>query len=170
MFICLVYFQDGYDPYRVMTYNSCDVIIICFCVTNQKSLENIKHKWMLELELHAPHTPFVLVGTKTDLRNAMTTKDNRMADHPWINEPINDKKEQYILAKEGQKTAKRLGAHCYMECSALHHEGVGEVFKQVHDVVATTDSHPGWKKHRRSWREQVKDVITSLFCGLKRIH
>ncbi len=59
--------QD-YDRLRPLSYNNTDVFIVCFSVVSPTSFASVFEKWIPELRHHAPHTPFVLLGTQTDLR------------------------------------------------------------------------------------------------------
>jgi len=40
-----------------------------FFLLDPESFENVRAKWHPEITRHCPNTPFLLVGTKLDLRN-----------------------------------------------------------------------------------------------------
>jgi Ras-related C3 botulinum toxin substrate 1 len=61
--------QEDYDRLRPLSYPSTDVFLICFSVDTLTSFENVKNKWYPEIQHHAPGVPFILVGTKLDVRN-----------------------------------------------------------------------------------------------------
>merc|ERR1719203_544043 len=61
--------QEDYDRLRPLSYPQTDVFLICFSVVSKASFENVKAKWVPEIEHHAPGVPLILVGTKSDLRN-----------------------------------------------------------------------------------------------------
>ena len=42
---------------------------MCFSVDSKNSYSNIKEKWIKEVREAAPKSPFILVMTKTDLRD-----------------------------------------------------------------------------------------------------
>merc|ERR1719479_621282 len=65
--------QEDYDRLRPLSYPQTDVFLVCFSVISQASFENVKTKWVPEIQHHAPGVPIVLVGTKSDLRNDDTT-------------------------------------------------------------------------------------------------
>ena len=46
-----------------------DVLLVCFSVTENWSLENAASKWIPEVRHHCPEAPIILVGTKADLRD-----------------------------------------------------------------------------------------------------
>lgn len=52
-----------------MSYPHTDVFLLCFSLVSSVSLENVKNKWYPEIQHHAPNVPFILVGTKLDLRD-----------------------------------------------------------------------------------------------------
>ena len=61
--------QEDYDRLRPLSYPQTDVFLLCFSITNPTSFENVRTKWYPEIASHAPGVPFILVGTKLDLRN-----------------------------------------------------------------------------------------------------
>lgn len=65
--------QEDYDRLRPLSYPQTDVFIICFSVVSRASFENVKSKWLPEIRHHAPGVPFILVGTKIDLREDEAT-------------------------------------------------------------------------------------------------
>jgi len=61
--------QEDYETIRITTcFPNTHVFILCFSVVHPDSFHNIKQKWLEELKKASPDTPFILVGTKTDLR------------------------------------------------------------------------------------------------------
>merc|ERR1712224_276319 len=60
--------QEDYDRLRPLSYPQTDVFLICFSIISPASFENVKTKWYPEIQHHAPGVPFILVGTKLDLR------------------------------------------------------------------------------------------------------
>ena len=109
--------QEDYDRLRPLSYPQTDVFLICFALTSNSSFENIRSKWHAEIQHHAPGVPFILVGTKLDLRDDQDTV-RRMAE----------KHQQPISFEKGQALANELGAYKYCECSALTQSGLKQVF------------------------------------------
>jgi cell division control protein 42 len=62
-------------------------------------------------------TPFLLVGTKIDLRT-------NLADV----ELLAKSKQKPITREQGERAAKQYGAHAYIECSSLTQENLKETF------------------------------------------
>ena len=96
------------DTLRPLAYPHTDVFLICFSVVDTASLANVQNIWVPEVTKHCPETPYLLVGTKIDLRE----------DAPTLRE-LKAKKEQPISSKEGTSMAKKVKAVKYVECSAL---------------------------------------------------
>ena len=73
--------QEDYDRIRPLSYPNTDVFLLCISLARPVSLMNARHRWVPELRHHAPDVPFVLVGTKQDirddLRGKITTKTTR---------------------------------------------------------------------------------------------
>ena len=84
---------------------------------------------MDEIRHFCPGVPWLLIGTRIDLRAAKDPK----AYKKW-NQPI--------ATKEGRAAAKRLGASAYIECSAFEQVNVNEVFEQVSNRIFNCVSIP----------------------------
>mmetsp|Transcript_17106 Transcript_17106/g.31015 ORF Transcript_17106/g.31015 Transcript_17106/m.31015 type:complete len:202 (-) Transcript_17106:180-785(-) len=110
------------DKLRPLSYPLTDCFILCFSTLNPKSLDNVKTKWLPELRRHAPKTPVILCGTKTDAR-----KDPEMLQR------LRAVNEVPVSAEIGQQVADELGLS-YLECSALTQQGLvshgGQIVKQ----------------------------------------
>lgn len=65
--------QEDYDRLRPLSYPQTDVFLICFSIISPASFENVRTKWHPEVKHHCPNTPFLLVGTKLDLRDDQET-------------------------------------------------------------------------------------------------
>lgn len=102
-----------------------DIFLVCFSVTDPDTLENVKNNWLSEIHELTPDAPFILVGTKTDLR-----------DDDEIKGALKVRGTEPTTLLQGIKLAKRMGAKEYVECSALNMIGVKGVFQTV---VMTTD-------------------------------
>jgi len=93
-------------------------------VVHPDSFYNVKQKWLEELKKSSPDTPFILVGTKTDLR-----------DKEEVVKKLAEKNKEPISAKEGKKRAKEIKAKLYMECNAKELGSVNEVFRSALKIV-----------------------------------
>jgi len=130
--------QDDYAQIRTTCYTKCqyDLFLLCFSTVHQDSFDNIKYKWIPELKNNVPNTPFILVGTKTDIRDA--------SPNP----------EEFITTKKGQKLAKEIRASTYLECSSRSPESVGKmVLDSIHAVVDPQNLKR--EKDKEKWRKQA---------------
>jgi Ras-related C3 botulinum toxin substrate 1 len=123
--------QEDYDRLRPLSYPQTDIFLICFSIISPPSLQNIKQKWRPEVAHHAGGVPFILVGTKSDLRNDREITD-RLREKNW--KPVSE--------KEGQDLANELGAYKYLECSALTQEGLKQVFDEAIRCVLINENAP----------------------------
>ena len=112
--------QEDYDRLRPLSYPQTDVFLICFSVISPASFENVKTKWHPEIQHHAPGVPFILVGTKSDLRDDEETlerlREKRLA-------PVEEGRAHGLI--------QELGGYKYLECSALTQKGLKTVFDEA---------------------------------------
>ncbi len=102
-------------------------LINCFSQFLPRPFENIKAKWHPEIQHHAPGVPFILVGTKLDLRDDQETIER-----------LREKRLAPITEAEGEQLRAELGAYKYLECSALTQRGLKLVFDEAIRCVLTT--------------------------------
>merc|ERR1712071_609582 len=81
-------------------------------------------KWPPEVRHFCPGKPIILIGTKMDLR-----------DDPATQEHLSQYGRKCVSFAEGEKLATRVGAHCYVECSALSGKNIETVFQAAVDAV-----------------------------------
>jgi small GTP-binding protein len=117
--------QEDYDRLRPLSYPKTDVFLLCFAVDNQAAFENIKNKWYPEIQHHAPGTPFIIVGTKIDLR----TTDSK-----------------FVVKAQGDSLKEELKGFKYLECSARTQEGLKQVFDEAIRCVLINQSNAEKKK------------------------
>jgi len=112
--------QEEYDRLRPLSYANANVFLLCFSVISPVSFENVSAKWYPELMHFCPDTPFILVGTKSDMKN----------DQAEINK-LREQGQSAITTEQGENLARKLGAIKYMECSAKTQENLKEVFDEA---------------------------------------
>eukprot|EP01122_Echinamoeba_exundans_P003901 TRINITY_DN1394_c0_g1_i1.p1 TRINITY_DN1394_c0_g1~~TRINITY_DN1394_c0_g1_i1.p1 ORF type:complete len:208 (-),score=28.55 TRINITY_DN1394_c0_g1_i1:172-795(-) len=140
--------QEEYDRLRALCYPQTDVFLMCFSLVDPPSFENIKQRWWPEIKHHCPDTPYVLVGTKLDLRD----------DEGVITE-LKKKGMAPIPTPQGEALSKEISATSYIECSALSQKGLKTVFDEAARAVVkanspadgngTTNGAPGEGKRRK---------------------
>ncbi|CAG9816797.1 unnamed protein product [Phaedon cochleariae] len=112
--------EEDYDRLRPLSYPRTNVVLICFSIDHQDSLQNVKLKWWPEIKHFLPYTPVILVGNKLDLRNdpGVLGRLGKTGSHP-------------VSQHAGEKMAKRIRADKYMECSAKYLLGVRAIFEEA---------------------------------------
>jgi len=120
--------QEDYDRLRPLSYPQTDVFLVCFSVISSSSFENVKTKWVPEIQHHAPNVPILLVGTKSDLRK----DDNTIKQ-------LQSRQQSMVTIESAQRMAKEIGAVNFLECSALTQEGLKQVFD---DAIRAAMSKP----------------------------
>ena len=117
--------NENWDSLRTLSYPKTDVFIVCYSVDSLCSLNKAVNKWVPEIRHHCPKAPFLLVGTKSDLRN--TKSDFKNA--PTSCSSVEDK-------------GKMLGAARVMECSAKTQAGLKDVFEEAIKVALAARPEP----------------------------
>lgn len=112
--------QEGYDRLRPLSYPQTQVFLICFAINSPVSFKHVETKWRPEVEHHCPGVPFIVVGTKGDIREDSKVLESMEAK----GKPL--RPFDHYMAE-----AKKIGAMRYMECSALKNVGLQEVFEEV---------------------------------------
>ncbi|XP_063443757.1 ras-related C3 botulinum toxin substrate 2-like [Mytilus trossulus] len=111
-----------------------DIFLICFSLDDSYSFQNVEYKWIPEIRHHCPFVPFILIGTKLDLRY-----ENKDAE----TEPSTQEKS-FVSYKDGYSLSNKLNAAGYIECSALTQKGVKSAFDEaVRTVLTTTNTKKG---------------------------
>ncbi|KAL2863827.1 Rho family protein [Aspergillus lucknowensis] len=121
------YKPEEYDRYRQYCYPNTDIILVCFSVAREASFYNVKDFWTDEIQTYRPETPWLLVGTKTDLRDAPGASEVKHFGRANV----------FIMPEEGRSAAKQLGASGYVECSSKEDLNVKEVFDEVRSTRST---------------------------------
>ena len=107
---------------RIEAYDGCHTVLVCFPVISRQAADVIRTRWLPELELYAPSIPYILVGTKADLRGDPETIE-RLGLYSIMSQ------------KEAATFAKSVGARAYVECSAIEHAGLNTVMERALEVA-----------------------------------
>jgi len=116
--------SDDYNQLRPLSYPGTDVFIICFNLVDMETYNNVKQKWHPEISHHNPKTPYILVGTKLDLR-----------DNHEVVDGLKSHNSEPISSEQGEKLCKEIGASKYLECSALSQKNLPQVFEEAVKTV-----------------------------------
>jgi len=112
--------QEDYARLRPLSYPQTDVFLVCFSIISRNSYENVENLWIPEIRHHCPDTPIILVGTKADLRGDRYSIETCKK----LGKPM-------VCTEEALRLQKQIGAHSYVECSALTHENIDAVFNEA---------------------------------------
>eukprot|EP01117_Protostelium_nocturnum_P010287 TRINITY_DN369_c0_g1_i1.p1 TRINITY_DN369_c0_g1~~TRINITY_DN369_c0_g1_i1.p1 ORF type:complete len:204 (+),score=55.35 TRINITY_DN369_c0_g1_i1:244-855(+) len=121
--------QEEYDRLRALCYPQTDVFLVCFSVVSPSSFDNIRLRWMPELNHHCPGTPTVLVGTKIDMRTDQAVIDG-----------LTQQNLSVITKDKGEALCRELKMTTYVEISALSQIGLKEVFEKATKIVVDKNS------------------------------
>lgn len=136
------------DRLRALSYPNTDVFIVCYSIVSPASLENVRKKWVPEIRQHCPNAPFLLVGTKSDLR-----EDSRTL------EKLKTNGVSPVTLDTATNMAEQLGAVGVIECSVITSLGLSRVFDET--VKAVIDAR--WWESRAAWlRRRQKQCCQML--------
>ncbi|RKP07094.1 P-loop containing nucleoside triphosphate hydrolase protein [Thamnocephalis sphaerospora] len=138
---------------RSLSYADTHVVILCFAVDQPKSLMHAVERWPRELAAFCPGVALILLATKCDLR-----------EDPMVEQRLAQQGEHPVTFEEGLEAAARIGAHRYLECSAMHDIGIGELFE--HAARIALDEKPRGARttqlrRRRTHRLSVKSWFSA---------
>lgn len=131
--------STDFDHVRPLSYKDTDVILLCFDVTNDASLDSISQKWMLEMFENVPGKPFLLVGCKSDLRNSS----------PGTPQKNGDEQVSPVTHPQAIKFAKTIKAADYMECSSKQmNDEIDRIFSAAARLGLGLNRRYSWKKKK----------------------
>lgn len=133
--------RDDFEPLRRRAYHKIDAVIFCYPVDNILSFERVKKFWVPELRKYTSKAPFVLVGTKKDLRDEAQDEkreiereltkeksDVEMAGRLRVEAEF---RGNFVSQERGKHMAHLLGAAGFYECSSLYRDTTREIFENV---------------------------------------
>lgn len=101
------------------------------------SFENVREKWLPEINHHCPGVSSIIVGTQIDLRDDIASIAK-----------LSKNRQKPITYESGERLAKELNAVKYLECSALTQRGLKDVFDEA--ILASIDPPKVAKRGRCS--------------------
>ena len=127
--------QEDYDRIRPLSYPSTDLFLVCYSILSHTSYENVKRKWIPEVQHYCPSAKIIVVGTRIDLR------DNVQALYR-----LNEQNLVPLTRNDGEALAKSFGVK-YVECSAYLKNSVKGVFDEA--IITCTQEDTAKKVLRR---------------------
>ena len=133
--------QEDYSSLRPLSYPMTDVFVVCYSIISRASFANVESSWLPEIRHYMPHTPIVLVGTKTDLRG-----------NDELEARLAQRKETMISAEEGRALMERQQLEAFCEISALTQKGLPEAMQTAIGCALnpTKKKNYGGKGQRRN--------------------
>lgn len=103
------------EKFCPLSWLDTDVFLVCYSIGAPTSLDNVAKKWLPAIRRCCANTPFLLVGTKSDLRDIKIVCEN----------------DTLVDFRTAEREGQENGASCVMECSALTAVGLREVFDKA---------------------------------------
>lgn len=110
--------QEDYDSVRPLSYKDTDLVLLCYSIEKSELLDNIKKKWVLEINNYCPGAGYFLVGLKKDIRGDSGFDQMKV-----------------VTEDEGMNIAREIKAVKFFECSAKTGENVNVIFDEVANYI-----------------------------------
>jgi len=118
--------QKEFDEVRQYVYHpGLDVFILCFSLVDRRTFEHCAQRWLAEMRDFDPEVPFVLIGTKADLRDQSVLQGSSAI-------------ARIVLTEEGVRFARRIGAAVYVEVSSRTGTNVERAFRAAAKAALST--------------------------------
>lgn len=112
--------------------DECAGFILFFCLL-RFLLTFSKTKWVPEISHHAPGIPYILVGTKIDLRS-LTDEQHVRTSEGYFRDSVSSSH-----ARTGKRMAEEVGARKYLEVSALAKVNIKELMHEGLSVAIESE-------------------------------
>eukprot|EP01084_Bolivina_argentea_P131381 231905_1 len=146
-------------------YGGTQIFVLCFAINNRESFNSVRDNWLPELTQHRAGIPYILCGTKSDLRNDLTLDTTA-----------------FVSAQEANEMKLDIGASEYMEISALTQdnlkslidESIRVVLNERLELVINNNANANIVQQRREfkcecdWREVLNESwqVCAFFVAL----
>ncbi|KAL4222531.1 Rho GTPase [Mactra antiquata] len=131
--------KDEYCRVRPLSYSDADIILLCYSIGSQESIDNVVSKWYPEIRENCPNQPIILVGCQRDLRDYKST------------EKIKKKDRTGVTYEQGMKAAKTIDAVMFTEVSA---KASKKSVKDVIEVAAMSSAGLKTEKKNSTFRRR----------------
>jgi len=141
--------QEDYDRLRPLSYPGSDIVILCFSLVTESSFDSVREKWYPEVDHYVKDVPTILVGTKSDLRDAKLPDPSTNEYNPVDNE-------------KAQEMANSIGAEKYIEVSAKTGHNLQQLFKDSVAIVLAARLAQGTSSADKSAAKPSEDDVPQL--------
>jgi Ras family protein A len=158
--------RNDFSQFRNCAYHRMDLAILCYSADSPASLKAIKNHWVPELLQAAPRVPYILVGTKKDVRDEQVC-EIELSHRSRVNLAKNssftgsqqeaiitasqlEAREKFITTSQGLEAAEAIGAKEFIECSAMYRDGTRKVFETAAKLALRRSPRRKKKHYRRS--------------------
>lgn len=151
-----------YAKFRQCAYRKMDLVILCYSADNPKSLRAIKDNWVPELMTFAPNVPYILVGTKKDVREEQVLPRQskiKAVSNPSIAGTTNvctEDLREFVTTRQGLEAAELIGAKDFIECSAMYRDGTRDVFETAAKIALRQSPR---RKKKRTYRAETCTIL-----------
>lgn len=151
-----------YKKLRLQSYIDCDVVAVCYDLSNPESIRNVYTKWLPELKQFCPGKPFCLVGCKKDLVAGNRAEMSSLGGDSELSSSEDDSACSQVQAAG---KSKAFGAY---QCSAKAGKSILDMFTaaieaQMEQQKKTSRRHtlgnPGFSSSRFSMFRRTSQTL-----------
>lgn len=114
---------------RRLLYPETTIFFIVFAIDSRASFDHVKQRFVPEIHKYSPNTPFILVGTKSDLRHSKKHVQQYKSIIKFTLYRILDNTSNMVTYAEAEAMAKQTSAICYVETSSINNSNVDDLFR-----------------------------------------
>jgi len=138
--------QEDYDRLRPLSYPGSDIVLLCFSLVTDSSFDSIREKWYPEVDHYVKDVPTILVGTKSDLRDAKQPDPSTGEFNP-------------VDSDKAKEMADSIGAEKFVEVSAKTEHNLKQLFKDAVAIVLAARKAQGDAGADKEQEKEEKEEV-----------
>eukprot|EP01126_Amoeba_proteus_P010073 TRINITY_DN13907_c0_g1_i2.p1 TRINITY_DN13907_c0_g1~~TRINITY_DN13907_c0_g1_i2.p1 ORF type:complete len:172 (-),score=26.52 TRINITY_DN13907_c0_g1_i2:332-847(-) len=156
---------DQYDSLRFFVLSEMDLYLVLFSLVSPRTLENVRDKWMKELERCCQRVPItVVIGTHKDVREKLILDEfhddsNVVVPSTVITTSpvgVQEIPKNYVSTQQGLSVTKEMMASLYLECDLFNTSWL-EVFNTLHRTLKQRRDREGMRSPPDSFNGHCSD-------------
>ena len=149
-----------YKKLRHQSYVDCDIVAVCYDLSNPESIRKVYTKWLPELKQFCPSKPFCLVGCKKDLVAANRAEMSSLGGDSEFSSSDED------AACSPVQDAAKCNAFGSYQCSAKNGKSIIDMFAAA--IQAQMEVQKNSRRHTLGAPSASKLSVFRKSCSLSK--